>query len=376
MRLGNCMRTSRIAAVVLGAVMFMATTGEGCERTNVALNSRFQLWCAEELCDWELEQGDIERVPTWHRQDWGVELVGDDVAISQALDLRHTEAGTLDLRILAKVQRDALLTLEADFMDDGIIESRWTRSPLDWETWAVTISTPIWFQGVRLRLRKTGPGRVILADFKAFVEEGSTRDPLPITNLPDGAQCLSDADCASGLCAETSGGPLLLFSAICGQCALDTTCPAGQVCGIEQQGLISPACGAPARHLMGELCMGNAECTTGLCCGGICSSCCVDGDCETGETCADRRTIDEPGADYGWAVLPRVCSPGAGLRVDGEPCLENDDCASNTCSDQGVLQACEGTGRTCQDDADCVQNADFEGSCLRIGVAGGVCDGG
>jgi hypothetical protein len=126
------------------------------------------------------------------------------------------------------------------------------------------------------------------------------------------------------------------------------------------------ACGARARHGLGERCIGDAECSTGLCCEGACSTCCASAGapqrgCDDGELC-------ETASDTA-AVPARICSPGEGRAAAGEPCLAHADCTSGACNGPGALRLCQNDGRVCADDADCP--ADF--ACVEAGIAGGTC---
>ena len=65
----------------------------------------FDLWCIDNdgrhvLCAWELDKGEIKRVPTWHRSDYGVELVGDPVILTQ---LSATAMGIVDSAMVGRL---------------------------------------------------------------------------------------------------------------------------------------------------------------------------------------------------------------------------------------------------------------------------------
>ena len=65
-----------------------------------------------------------------------------------------------------------------------------------------------------------------------------------------------------------------------------------QVCGLESrvESFLGPyrSCVAAASHGLGELCAGDDECATGVCCGGRCADCCTADDrgCSDGSACA------------------------------------------------------------------------------------------
>src|SRR5262245_51173125 len=46
----------------------------------------FDLWCGGDLCKWEADEGQIARVGTWNRNDYGVSFVTTPAQISQLRD--------------------------------------------------------------------------------------------------------------------------------------------------------------------------------------------------------------------------------------------------------------------------------------------------
>src|ERR1043165_1367598 len=76
----------------------------------------FDLWCGGSLCKWETEQGSIRRVPTWNEEDYGVELVGKPVVLSQVANLPQIGSDPcLSFTILGNVDASAEMKLEFDF---------------------------------------------------------------------------------------------------------------------------------------------------------------------------------------------------------------------------------------------------------------------
>jgi hypothetical protein len=121
---------------------------------------------------------------------------------------------------------------------------------------------------------------------------------------------------------------------------------------------------------LGEICVQDAECATGICTGGACSTCHTGSaggsDCATGETCGpDWMT----GFDL---FTPYVCNPNGMARASGQPCASDDDCMSGTCSGEPYSECSD--GRPCTNASECPLDSSLEnGDCNLIGVTGGVC---
>ena len=118
---------------------------------------------------------------------------------------------------------------------------------------------------------------------------------------------------------------------------------------------------------MGARCQSGAECTSKVCCQGVCSQCCGNTGCQKGEACEER-----PASSYSalkdYLPLPWQCAPGLFAGAPKAPCLEQSDCASKACEGSGTLKVCWVDGRRCSTDADCPTF-----SCIKLGVAEGAC---
>ena len=104
-------------ALLVSLMMCLASLA-ACE-TDLIDDPGFQLWCGEELCAWELEEGEIRKVPTWHTHDYGVDLVGAPVLLSQAA-LRS--ASCVRIEVTSRVEEDAMVTVEVDADGDGDVD--------------------------------------------------------------------------------------------------------------------------------------------------------------------------------------------------------------------------------------------------------------
>ncbi len=147
--------------------MLLVTMGSYCE-TDVIDDPGFQFWCGEELCEWDLEEGEIRKVATWHEHDYAVELVGAPVLLAN-----HADGGLprcMRVELIADVEPRANLTIEIDYEPDGT--SDWTvpvaregfRS-LAWEVYPQGS-----FPDAVFYVRKLGEGRAIIMQLRASSE--------------------------------------------------------------------------------------------------------------------------------------------------------------------------------------------------------------
>ncbi|HET6335850.1 MAG TPA: hypothetical protein VFG30_21640 [Polyangiales bacterium] len=165
-------------------------------------NPNLERWCDDHPCGWDVE-GEAKRVGTWHPDDYAIELVGDDSAVSQVRpELNATLATCFAFSLMAHVAKDARALLELDFLDDGEVEFSERIPTSDWDVHTFEITTPTWYEGVRFRVRKDGPGEVIVAELNVHLAEmGCPATPLALNNRPAGAKCKSAEECASGSCS-------------------------------------------------------------------------------------------------------------------------------------------------------------------------------
>lgn len=341
---------------------------------NVLEDNGFDLWCGERLCAWELEEGDAVRAPTWHGRDYGVELIGDRAAISQLVKQDSRSLPCLRFELIADVEQSTQVTIELDFFDDGVVDHVQAVPTSDWALLTYPLTMPESYQGVRVRLRKDGPGRAVLADIAAIDTDECTGAPIEVASRPKGAWCSTELPCDSGICRDGVTGS----SMVCSQCAGDDDCLEGQICGVAQwvPGHLDPyrSCVDPGQLALGQLCSRDSECATGVCCDQACSTCCGTGDCD-GAACTQRE--GEGALEY-WFAAPHQCEPGAGTGPAGTSCLDGSDCASGGCTGGGPLTVCLMDSRACTTDADCPPDlADWvgeDGGCVEVGTEGGVCE--
>jgi hypothetical protein len=160
----------------------------------------FDDWCGDRLCRWDLVRGDIQKAPTWHEHDLGVELVGGDVVLQQidAID----SVACLEFKVIADIDPAASVFLEMDFLSDGTTDFR-TRIPsAAWKPLSFLVSAPTWYKSVTLAIRKESDGHAVLARLEISPGTGCTAAPIPLLNRPAGAWCEATEECASGLACE------------------------------------------------------------------------------------------------------------------------------------------------------------------------------
>ena len=148
----------RSTPFILAAAAFLSTAAT-CE-TDLVEDAGFQLWCGDRLCAWDLEEGEIQKVSTWHNNDYGVELVGAPVSLSSPF---ARTASSLRVEVVSDVERGAMVTVEIDQDGDGVIDWVLPVSPSDgfvsrvWESQPGADATGVVY------LRKAGPGRAVVA---------------------------------------------------------------------------------------------------------------------------------------------------------------------------------------------------------------------
>jgi len=362
------------AAFVLVAGSQLGATDCG----QVIRDSGFDLWCGDQLCAWKLERGDIKKVPTWTDGDFGVSLIGDDVAIEQLTPVASTDGNgnCIEFDLIANVDETAQVQLDVDIYGDGSVEDTERIPTSHWQPLSFLLPIEGTYGGIRFEIAKQGSGNAVVAQIQAQTSMSCAGlSPIYPMPAPDGATCTSSANCRSNNCVPS------LFSGVCAGCNHDNDCSGGDVCGLGAATsplyAIPQECIAPASKQLADNCLEDQECASGICSGGLCSTC-----GNTGTTCSDGEACGpawpQP-ADYplvAW-ITPDMCSPNAGVRKTGEPCASNADCTSGTCN--GTPRSQCDDGRACATAADCPFGGDDtqdplqQGPCNPVGIQGGTC---
>lgn len=287
-------------------------------------NPNIERWCGDTPCDWQVE-GEVERVGTWHPNDYAVSLESDDAALIQEnakVDYRDTDC--FEFEMVAKIDRGVKVFLELDFLADGSVEFSQRLPESKWQRRSFRVTAPDWYKKVRFIIRKEGPGQALLAEITArTADHQCTAPPIELAERPEGALCADSDQCAAALAC---------ISGRCGACGDDRSCADNEVCGLKDVGDERyHVCIERASTPFGAACDVDAQCATGACNSGACSECKSDTECEEGRAC--RPAGDWASTSRFW---PRVCGGGQRSRETGESCLGDVDCRSGECQDEEV----------------------------------------
>lgn len=306
----------------------------GCATPTLNGDASFDRWCGDALCDWTTEEGQISRISTWHRNDYGVSLDQKGTRIAQQIE--HGLLACTSVTLVADVAPEARVVLEIDVGADG--ESDFTQQVVGEHYTRLTFQVSLPYRGpTRFVFHKDGEGRARLAGFEVRSDPAcDTRSPALLAGgaaCTEASECLSDT-CREGVCASCPGGVCLAGEA----CALDADCATG-VCG--QDVLVSSEIGglAAARCVA---CRGDADCPDARCTFGVCSAC-DDAACTAG-ACRSPSAVE---------IAPFACVlPPAEPRARGELCRDADECADGLAcaAPDGAAPRC---GAACLTSLDC-----------------------
>jgi len=148
---------------------FLVTTGSYCE-SDILEDVAFQFWCGDQPCEWEVEEGEVRQVPSWHEHDYAIELVGAPVVVSQLA--KRGSRSCVRIELIADVEPSAMFFVEIDFDDDGSVD--W-RSPVNRQgfqsmSWDVRHASSA--RDWRFILHKAAEGRAVITQLRASTECG------------------------------------------------------------------------------------------------------------------------------------------------------------------------------------------------------------
>jgi len=360
------MRAFSTFVLLVAAASQMGATGGGCDHP-IIRDPGFDLWCGDSLCTWKVVAGEIKKAPTWHSKDAGVEFLGAEAIIEQTSPVDSGDGHCIKFDLVANVEDTAEVKLEVDVYADGSIDYDSPIPTSAWKPLTYLLRLDGDYRGVRFQLSKHGNGTATLAQIAAYIvpaQDCEGFDAVTVAPAPIGSRCDGDDDCESGLCRVVPD-PSSLFGASSACVGCDPTaaaCGAGEVCGIFEPSsfvrTMVPACVPDAGDATGERCRLDTECASGICSGGVCSTCDANRPCTDG-TCR-----------LAYVNGPTMCSGGA----RGEPCAIDTDCTSARCEGDPRKQ-CE-DGRSCGSPETCpvVDDETLEpGACTLVGVLGGTC---
>lgn len=354
---------------VAAAISQMGATDCG----NALRDPGFDLWCGDQMCAWKVETGTIHKVATWNEGDPGVELVDDGTKIEQTSPVDAGDGTCIEFDLIANVDANAQVALNLDVYADGSIEHTETIPTSSWAP--IKFKLPIYgpYRGVRFELTKHGSGHAVLAQIGAKITTGCEAfTPIVPAPAPLGSPCDDTIGCSTGSCVQT------FFGGLCMGCT-DGSCGASEVCGASDP--TSPlrelprVCEPTAIRELGEQCLHDSECASGICTFGYPSGSWDPGSqygncstCRIGDACDCT-----PAYLHGTLHSAFVCSAGARYGGTGSPCGNGDDCASGICNGTPRLQ-CDVDGRECATAADCPFDGLQNTACSTVGIQGGSCE--
>jgi hypothetical protein len=353
------MRIASFCIVVIALAQVGATDCDG----GIIRDPGYDLWCGNSLCAWKLVRGRIDRAATWHDGDPGVLFIDLDTTIEQFTPVNSRDGSCIRFDLIANVDESAQLALDIDLYGDGTIERSFPLATTAWQPVSYRFAIEPPFTGIRFAFTMRNFGTAVLARMHANVIpdfECVGIEPIRGGPAPLGALCATATDCASQICVDA------FFSSTCGACdPLAPTCAGGQICGLDDPGPpergVPLACVAAGVRELNEGCYGDAECESGICQLGVCSTCRANAQCDSGQDC--------------WQVYPHgasVCVPAFQTQARGEPCVSDFECSSGACVGKPRRQCFD--GRSCTSDANCpVDGSLVPGHCLIVGVQGGTC---
>jgi hypothetical protein len=275
--------------VLLAIAIAMSLTG--CD-DELVQDPTFRQWCGDTLCAWTLETGAIQRAPTWHHADYGVEFTGTPTRISQYSDKNPS---CLLFTAIADVDPRAQMTVELDFNSDGRVDYTWPIPSSKWHQVQTLVTAPrvqrnalfgAW-DGFTIAIHKTGPGRAVLAQMRVqSAKECDATVAAKVDGIPLGKGCGPDAECAAGICCMPWDGKLTSTK-------------------IENLGYCAECCPA------GAPCLGD-DCNRA---------------CGAGTVCRSQKPAD---FFFGLACRPPLLKPG-------DPCDRSEECESQSCGPNYVV---------------------------------------
>jgi hypothetical protein len=266
-------RSLRFRHLVIGALVSSGALLAGCD--DLINDATFKAWCGDKLCNWTLESGSVRKAPTWHPNDYGVELVDTPTAISQSTD---QSAQCITFTTVADIDPSAQVYIGLDFNRDGTIDYETAIAATGFHEAKTQVTPPAFYDGVRFVITKKGTGHAVLAEIRAKSDGTCGGAPLVLHDQALGTPCASGDACRSHVCC----------AAICAECCTG---------------------GAPAAEVA----------------------------CPNGEACSTRVEHSLRGGGDGLLpAMPMQCNPAGHDRPSGTECVADDDCASGACDGERV----------------------------------------
>jgi hypothetical protein len=251
---------ARRCASQLAIGAFAATAVGGDCDGDIVQDPTFRDWCGDALCAWKLDEGHLQRVPTWNENDFGVGFVDDPTQISQSTT--ESSATCILFTSVANLDPAADVTLSVDFNGDGTIEYASQLGATRWQKVQTEITAPAAYQGITFILKKGGTGTAVLAEMRIQSSTGCTAAAAAVApgSLVLGEKCGGDGDCRAGLTCTGAASDLL-----CSQCSSTVACADGAACSARSVFLPSQCGPGDGLGAAGDPCLAASDCASGAC---------------------------------------------------------------------------------------------------------------
>lgn len=285
--------------------------------------------------------------------------------------------------MIANVDPSAQVTLTLSANNNGPTATRPIASA-GWQPLHFQIAIEGIYDGILFAIAKQGSGTAVLAQLNAQIGSDCGDVPVVQANPALGmTPCTTDTECGSP-CYMPPDPDAAPSANSCATCVTSADCVdsmGGPVCGLGPPSLpifaVPVECITAASKQLGEQCIGDAECDSGICTVGVCSSCGSGSgsSCTAGQECAAEWQSPLGTSPYFGA--PWTCAPHKHLQPLGTPCASQDDCQDGICAGTPRMQCDD--GRACTTDADCpfgtsdTSNGLQHGPCSNVGTQGGTC---
>ena len=361
-------RQTWILVALLGATLGAEECGGAPE--DLLRNPGFDQWCMGQPCAWDVVEGDAVEVTTWHELDRGVALIGESAVLEQRISGEWDASANPRCFLIELTGSIATeVTIGLDFDDDGIDDWSARVGGQPWTTHQLELTPPQFYGDLVFRLVK-GEGPTKIGHVRLIDEPDLDACPFEPVHVPWplGFPCDADDECGTGHCGALPewglvdvDGTWVLTGSTCAQCSTDDDCDADWVCGLVQDDEVGRhrACEPPAMATLGEACVPDAECASGICTSGRCSECGPEHTCDDDATCSPR-VLEVETLSF---EVAHMCDGAP--RATGEPCLDDTDCEAQCLGESLHVNLL--TGATCVGEA-----CDAE-SWFVFGVSHGVC---
>ena len=162
------------------ALFGFAMMGDDC-RGDIVNDPAFRDWCGANLCAWQTDYGQIQRVPTWIAEDFGVSFLDNadgrppGTEISQVT--QENGATCILFTSVGNIDPQANMVVKADFDNDGTIDYTAPLGAANWTQVQTEITAPAGYNGITFYVAKEGTGTAVLAEMRIQFDDRVHRAP-------------------------------------------------------------------------------------------------------------------------------------------------------------------------------------------------------